>query len=147
MITLVAGPPAAGKTTYVAQRAQPGDMVLDWDVILSALTGLAVYERPELVTYYANVTVKRVVLALKWAMLHGRPVPDTWVIRTAPKRAQRWVYSLDPPGGLGAAVVVLPTSAEICHARIDADPARLPAALEQHAAVDEWWAAYEPDQS
>jgi 5-methylcytosine-specific restriction endonuclease McrA len=35
-VTLVAGPPCAGKTSYVAARAQPGDLVLDQDVIGAA---------------------------------------------------------------------------------------------------------------
>jgi hypothetical protein len=32
-VVLVAGPPCAGKSTYVAQRRQPGDIVLDQDAI------------------------------------------------------------------------------------------------------------------
>lgn len=35
-VTLVTGPPCAGKTTYVSQRAQPGDIVLDQDAIGAA---------------------------------------------------------------------------------------------------------------
>ncbi|SCL32029.1 hypothetical protein GA0070616_4376 [Micromonospora nigra] len=30
-VVLVTGPPCAGKSTYVAQRAQPGDLILDQD--------------------------------------------------------------------------------------------------------------------
>lgn len=33
VVYLVAGPPCAGKSTYVRQRAKPGDLVLDQDVI------------------------------------------------------------------------------------------------------------------
>lgn len=32
-VILVAGPPCSGKTTYVAARAKPGDVILDQDVI------------------------------------------------------------------------------------------------------------------
>lgn len=32
-VTLVAGPPCAGKTTYVHQHAKPGDLILDQDAI------------------------------------------------------------------------------------------------------------------
>lgn len=35
---LVTGPPASGKTTWVRQRARPGDIVIDLDAIASALT-------------------------------------------------------------------------------------------------------------
>ena len=33
VVTLVTGPPCAGKSTYVRARARPGDLVLDQDVI------------------------------------------------------------------------------------------------------------------
>lgn len=33
MVTLICGPPCAGKTTYVRAHARPGDTVLDADVI------------------------------------------------------------------------------------------------------------------
>lgn len=36
-IVLVMGPPAAGKTTYVRQHAEPGDVVIDYDAIAQAL--------------------------------------------------------------------------------------------------------------
>jgi predicted kinase len=32
-VTLVYGPPCAGKSTFVQERALPGDVVLDFDVI------------------------------------------------------------------------------------------------------------------
>lgn len=35
-VTLVTGPPCAGKSTHVAQHARPGDIVLDQDVIGAA---------------------------------------------------------------------------------------------------------------
>jgi Uncharacterized protein conserved in bacteria len=35
-VILVAGPPCSGKTTYVTQRAKPGDLVLDQDAIGAA---------------------------------------------------------------------------------------------------------------
>lgn len=37
--TVVAGPPGAGKTTYVRARAKPGDVILDLDDLIEELTG------------------------------------------------------------------------------------------------------------
>lgn len=147
MNILVAGPPAAGKTTWVRERAAPGDLVLDWDEILAALSGLPAYERPEPLTYYANVAVMAVLKALRGAGRNGiaRP-PSSFVIRTAPKPLQREAYALPLPAGLGARVVVLATPADVCHARIDADPGRQPTAAAQHDAVDAWWRDYRPSR-
>jgi predicted kinase len=36
-ITIVCGPPCAGKSTYVEQHAQPGDTVIDYDLIAREL--------------------------------------------------------------------------------------------------------------
>lgn len=37
-ITLIVGPPGAGKTTHVNQHARPGDLIIDYDQIAHALT-------------------------------------------------------------------------------------------------------------
>lgn len=37
-LTVVTGPPAGGKTTWVRQHARPGDVVIDLDAIAQALT-------------------------------------------------------------------------------------------------------------
>jgi hypothetical protein len=39
---------------------------------------------------------------------------------------------------------VLATPAEVCHARIDADPRRGLVRDLHHAVVDDWWRRYEP---
>lgn len=36
-ITLVMGPPAAGKSTYVLEHARPGDLIVDYDAIAASL--------------------------------------------------------------------------------------------------------------
>ena len=38
-VCIVCGPPGSGKTTFVPQHMRPGDIVLDMDTIVSALTG------------------------------------------------------------------------------------------------------------
>lgn len=46
---VVCGPSGAGKTTWVAQRRKPGDVVWDFDVIADAMTQTPTYPRPETV--------------------------------------------------------------------------------------------------
>lgn len=38
-LTVVTGPPASGKSTWVLERAKPGDIVIDYDRLANALTG------------------------------------------------------------------------------------------------------------
>lgn len=64
-VTLVCGPPCAGKSTYVAQHAKPGDVILDQDVI--------------------GARTMRQGLARVAAMTDG----TAWVIRCSPGPSQR----------------------------------------------------------
>lgn len=64
-VTLICGPPCAGKTTYVAERARPRDIVLDQDVI--------------------GARAMRDGLARVATMTTG----TAWVIRCCPGQAQR----------------------------------------------------------
>ncbi|MFI2577710.1 hypothetical protein ACH5AJ_36555 [Streptomyces rochei] len=86
-VTLVTGPPCAGKTTYVAARVQPGDIVLDQDVIGAA--------------------AMRAGLARVAAMTTG----TAWVIRCAPGPTTRAALARQ----IGATDVVLlrPDDAEL----------------------------------
>jgi hypothetical protein len=68
MIVLVAGPPCAGKTTYVQVHAAPGDEVVDYD----ALSGPDAPQR--------------------WRRMVDAPLGEgrtRWVIWTAPRRQDR----------------------------------------------------------
>ena len=45
--TVVCGLPASGKTTWVEQRRQPGDLVWDYDAIMRTMTGLPEHSLPQ----------------------------------------------------------------------------------------------------
>jgi len=142
-VTLIAGPPASGKSTWARAHWRPGDLLLDWDDLLSALSGLAPYERPERVCRYANAATQAILTALRRDGRRALPRPDhSWVIRTAPRAEERLLHAAPLPFGLGARVVVIACPADVCHARIDADVSRIPTRAAQHEAVDDWWAQY-----
>lgn len=87
-VVLVCGPPCAGKSTYVRAHAQPGDLVLDQDVIG--------------------------VQAMRQALATLPPAQGTaWVIRPAPGPARRAALAKR----LRAEVVLLTPSAEELTAR------------------------------
>ena len=45
-LTLVYGPPCSGKTTHVAEQAQRGDLIIDYDAIAVALGSPHSHEHP-----------------------------------------------------------------------------------------------------
>lgn len=88
-LTVITGPPAAGKTTYVREHAQPGDIVIDLDVIACALTIGATDEHDYPAHLIAPAKAARYA-ALKTAMPLSR-VRDLWVIDSSPSPASlRW---------------------------------------------------------
>ncbi len=54
MLTVVTGPPAAGKTTYVRQHANPGDVVIDFDALAVALGSPDTHDHPAHITRVAQ---------------------------------------------------------------------------------------------
>lgn len=130
-VRLVCGPPAAGKSTYVAKHAGPDDVVIDLDLIAQEL-GLPRNEMGA--NLPALVTARNIRLA---SLAREPPSRLAWVIMTLPGAALRkeWqtLLGADPP------VVLVPPRAEL-HRRILADPQRVLVRTEQRAAVAEWFA-------
>jgi hypothetical protein len=132
-VTLVCGPPAAGKNAYITQVRAPRDLVIDLDEIASSMArttthawglkwlGPAVRRRNALIA----------TLATEAALVHGR----AWLLVGEPlaERRQWWVDTLGR-----VEVVVVETPSEVCETRIATDPDR----TRQGGMAREWWSAY-----
>lgn len=94
-VILVCGPPCAGKTTYVEQHAQPGDRVLDADVLGEHAMGRALDEVA--------------------SMTEGR----AWVIRCCPGAGARGALAAQLQAD--RVVLLLPDTKEL-HARTKRRP-------------------------
>jgi len=132
-VTLVAGPPCSGKTTYALAHAAAGDEVLDYDVVFAELSGLPLYERE-----FGHADAVGAEFQRRLARIR-----QGFVIRCAPNKQHRAIIRRIHR----AASVVLAVPAEICHARLRASdrPEQVKPGL--HQAIDAWWDEYEPSTS
>lgn len=129
--TLVCGAPCSGKTTWVRERAEPGDLVVDWDTLAQALGSPSTHEHPAALTPF--VAEARDAVIARLGRSHG--IARAWVIATAPRQVDR--DRIAP----GADVVVLATTEAECVRRALADgrPA------DTVDAIATWWRTYRAD--
>lgn len=136
--TVVCGPPGAGKSSYVAAHRQYGDLVLDLDTILQALSGEPIYDAPAELLPFAWHARDAVLERLR----RSHRLRHAWIIMGGAKRADRQSVIWN----LNARLVMLDLSAAECLARIRADQRRPAVARARHeAAVAAWWDEYERD--
>lgn len=83
-LVIVTGPPAAGKSTWVAEHAKPDDVLIDLDRIASALTvaGTATHDHADHVLRIAlDARQAAIMRAVRLAqsrdvyVIHGQPQP------------------------------------------------------------------------
>ena len=129
MLTLVTGPPCAGKTRHVADHRRPGDLVLDLDAIAHALgyPGRQIrYGDHHPVAAAARVARTAVLQALAAGQITG----TAWIIETKPSRTQLAIYKRR-----GARVLTLDPGRDVCHRRADED--ERPEGT--HEQIDAWY--------
>lgn len=134
-VVLVCGPPAAGKSTWVAEHAAPGDRVVDLDAICQRLGSPSTHNHPARI----RAEAKR-VRAAEETLVARMPTGTAWVIRTLPEPDRRIRHA----NALGATdVVVLAAPAEEAKSRAaeDGRPAWT------GPVIDRWWSHYRPSTS
>ena len=138
LVTVVCGPPGAGKSTWVRERMRWGDLLLDLDALYVAMSGLPQYDKPD--------TLLPFVMEARDAILERlvRPseITRAWVVTTAPKRLERDRLRRT----LKAKVIVIETSASECIKRIGCDERRSDRVDLWRDKVEGWWSNYERDE-
>lgn len=137
-LTIVCGPPCSGKSTYVAGRACPGDVVIDLDVIASEMAGTGLHEWPVTVLGEAIRERNRRLLALSDPAYVARDAPTVaWFIVTAPSAQRRawWARVLQP-----REIVVLEVPRDVCAARAMDERSNWRGTVD---AIDAWWREYQ----
>lgn len=137
-LRIVCGPPAAGKAAYVAEHASFTELTLDLDEIRATLSGQPIFQPGY---GWLNEAIRRRNAELGKLSSPYVRLGGAWLIVPAPRPETRqwWRDRLQP-----LSVIVLATPAATCHARIDADPRRHLVRDQHHAAVESWWAEYQP---
>lgn len=129
-LTIVTGPPGAGKTRYVTQRAGRNDVIIDLDAIADAVRARTAVAPDEQLS--AALLVRNRMLAdLASDTTHDR----AWFIVCAAKPAERATWR----AGLGGELVVLATPLDVCLVRIAADQSRGAEAAARAQAARRWW--------
>jgi hypothetical protein len=130
-VTLVCGPPGSGKTTFVLERKQWGDLIVDLDALYQALSGLPAYEKPDVLLPFVFAARDAVVARLGSA--HG--VRHAWVITSGADGADR----RDLAASLNADVVLLEVAPSECLRRIAQDDRRATKWELWEPIVMHWW--------
>lgn len=137
-VTIVFGPPGSGKMTYVRERFKWGDLIVDFDALYAAMSGMPIYEKPAPLAPFVcaarDAVIKRV--------LRPNDVLRAWIITTEPNRKKR----ADLKRLLGEPEFVeLKCSPNECLRHIEDDPNRGDKVKLWHKVIFEWFKKYEPE--
>lgn len=139
-VVVVCGPPGAGKSSFVLERARWGELVVDYDALMHAMSGLPSHERPANLRPFVEAARDSVL-----ALIGIVECPRAWVIATGATRAARNMLRMRFKRAV--TVVVLETSPTECWRRVKDDPERGNAeAAGLRDSVDSWWRKYERDE-
>ena len=136
-LTIVCGPPASGKSTYVAQHKGPHDTVIDLDAIALAAHGIpaAMLTKAQRI---ACLTTRNKQLGILMKSGAALLCDHAWLIVSEPTASKRqwWQDKLKPVN-----IVVIETPVAECIARAKADTKQQrPAQVAQSIAG--WWQTY-----
>jgi hypothetical protein len=98
MLTVVTGPPAAGKSTHVRTHAQPGDVIIDFDTLAVALGSPHPHNHPPAITAVARAAWMAASRAAQTArtntwLIHALPSPQSLAIY---RKAGAHIIEIDP---------------------------------------------------
>lgn len=128
MLTVITGPPCAGKSTYATQHAKPGDVVIDFDRIAQALGSAVTHGHDQ---HIWKVTIEARETAITTAVRCHHRGARVWIVDSKPPPSRRSWYAT-----AGARFEELAATPDELHRRASA--AGRPAHV--HALIDQWLA-------
>lgn len=138
-LTIVCGPPASGKTSYVASHKGPRDLVFDLDAIATELHRKPMSKLDGEQRIQCLKARNERMANLMWAKARGT-CDRAWLIVSEPSAAKRewWDETLKPEQ-----IIVMATPAETCIARAKADT-RQARSRNVDQTIRKWWSEYTP---
>lgn len=114
-VYIVHGSPLSGKTTWVKENAEVGDLIYDFDDIYQVLSGQPRYVRPN--------SIKPIVFAVRDTILEQIKMrsgqwENAWIIMTEPL----WTQRKRVADQLNAEQIHIDTTKEICLERLHSNP-------------------------
>ncbi len=125
MLTVVTGPPCSGKTTYVREHAEPGDIVIDFDILAEAIGSPDSHSHPDPIRYVTAVMRRSAVTAA--VRQHMTRDARVWIVETS-LRSRAHLYEIAK-----ATIVTLGGDPAELHRRAHAERPR-----RWHKLIDEW---------
>ncbi|HMR51207.1 MAG TPA: AAA family ATPase [Amaricoccus sp.] len=141
-LTIVCGPPGAGKSTWVERHARKADLVICFDRIVAELYGVKRLDRASGHSLGDVLRRRNEMLGHLMRRDAARRWPRAWLIVGEPRaeRRQWWRDRLGP-----REIIVLPVAAAECKRRCAADAAAGDARVEEiDRVIDDWWRDYRP---
>ena len=132
-VFIVYGSPLSGKSTYVRENLEEGDLIVDLDSIRACISGSGLYVPAPLLN--RTVFAVRDFLYEEIRIRHGDWC-TAWIIAGLPRKDERERLA----ARLGASCVLIEASLEECHRRlIAADDGRFP---DWDTYIDQWFRDY-----
>ena len=129
----------SGKTAFVKKHAKEGDLIIDFDLLMSAIS----LQDPH-AHFKGRKDLVRYALATRGALICEMVLdptrPRTWFIMTSAVEKDREQFQ----AMFDAEVIVIATPKHICLDRLRTDPMRSHQVDESREVIGDWWHEFSP---
>jgi len=129
VLTVITGPPCAGKSTYIAEHRTERDVIIDLDALAYALG----YPTPQIdwdIEHPARNAARAARRDLIDQAIAGTYCTDVWIVDSRPHQVTRKIYQR-----AGAHIVQLDPGPDECHRRAYLDQR----SASTHEHIDRWY--------
>lgn len=134
-VYIVYGPPLSGKSSHVSANSTYGDLIVDYDLLFEAVSGMPRYVKPN--ELLPNVNAIRALMLDQIKTRYGKWL-NAWVIGGFSDKYKRDKLAQD----LGAELIFINTDKSTCLERLKLDPLRRDRYAEWKKYIEEWFLDY-----